>query len=77
MGLNFCLQKGRKKLRVPIRHLFKIEDQPVFVSSALNACQAIDIFLEGDPGNEKKPPTRQNATVHSVLPVASHVMCLV
>ena len=50
MGLTDGLKKGRKKLRVPILFLL-IYGEAIYVSSALNACQAIDILLM--PGKTK------------------------
>jgi hypothetical protein len=44
MGLNRWPEKGRKKLRVPILFLL-IYGEAIYVSSAFNACQAIDILL--------------------------------
>ena len=44
-GLTDGLKKGRKKLRVPILFLL-IYGEAIYVSSALNAYQAIDLLLE-------------------------------
>ena len=75
MGLTDGLQKGRKKLRVPILFLPAGRNQYLYPQPLMHV--RLSIFLLKALSEIKKPPTRQSPLWDSILPVASHVMYLV
>ena len=66
---------AKRAQKVKGTHTVSLErEKSIYVSSALNAYQAIDILLKNL--KSKKPPTRQNPTRDTILPAASHIMYL-